>query len=155
MVRHIARILRRAPWLMVLPHALWRLIQPKYTLGVVGVVFNAQGHVLLVEHVFHPKTPWGLPGGWVGRRENPALTVKRELKEELELDVQVGTIIHINRPHSNHLDMAYLCHLVGEIGAVNYELLGYRWVDPMQMPRILSFHYQAIQIAIVSLQNDQ
>ena len=150
MVRKIAYMLRRAPWLMIVPYALWRLLQPKYTLGVVGVVFNDEGHILLVEHAFHPKTPWGLPGGWVGRREDPALTLQREMQEELELAVRVEAVIHISRPHSNHLDIAYVCTPLGQVGTINYELLSYRWVEPTQIPRVLSFHYQAIQMAMVS-----
>ena len=43
-----------------------------------------QGQVLLVEHVFHPYAPWGLPGGWIDRNESPSQTaVIRELQEEL------------------------------------------------------------------------
>ena len=94
--RSIATVLRKNTWLGIPLHGLIRLSRPKYTMGAVGVLFNARGQVLLVEHVFHPKTPWGLPGGWANR--------------------------------SN-------------------ELLAYGWYDPDDMPRVLKFHYLAIQQA--------
>ncbi|MBZ0287924.1 MAG: NUDIX hydrolase, partial [Anaerolineae bacterium] len=81
--RGVAMTIRRAPWLAITARALWRIRQARFSAGVVGVVFNDAGDVLLVEHVFHPYTPWGLPGGWVDHREDPARTLEREMREEL------------------------------------------------------------------------
>src|SRR5688572_8171844 len=76
--RQVARILLQYPILAVLIRKIVRLFQGRYTAGVVGVVVNARGEVLIVEHVFHPESPWGLPGGWLGWREDPHLAVARE-----------------------------------------------------------------------------
>jgi 8-oxo-dGTP diphosphatase len=146
--RHVAGVIRRAPWLAYSARIMWRIRQPRFTAGVVGVVFNEAGQVLLVEHVFHPHHPWGLPGGWVDRNEDPAETVRREMREELELDIRVGPVLLAKVDFGNHLDMAYLCYLNGGIGKLSAELLDYRWADPTALPRLHSFHYRAIQQAL-------
>lgn len=147
--RSIATILRKNTWLGIPLHGLIRLSRPKYTMGAVGVLFNSQGQVLLVEHVFHPKTPWGLPGGWVNRREDPSQTVVRELYEELSMRVTIDRIIALNTESrfGNHVDLAYLCQTTDTIVQLSNELLAYGWYDPDNMPRVLKFHYLAIQQA--------
>lgn len=54
--RSIANMLRRSPWLVAPLYSIVRFTRPKYSLGAVGVIFNEHHQVLLVEHVFHPKT---------------------------------------------------------------------------------------------------
>jgi ADP-ribose pyrophosphatase YjhB (NUDIX family) len=147
-MRRLANFLQRAPWLIVIARIFWRLIQPKFSAGAVGVVFNQEGHVLLVEHVFHPYAPWGLPGGWIDRNENPSETVRRELHEELNLTIEVGPVLLVEVDFGNHLDLAYLCFKTGNVGALSRELLDYTWCDPEQLPRLPSFHYRAIQAAL-------
>lgn len=146
--RNVANIIRRAPWLAKSALILWRIRQAKFTVGVVGVVFDTTGHILLVEHVFHPYHPWGLSGGWVDRRESPTETIQREMQEELELRIDVGPLLLAQIDYGNHLDLAYLCHMTGPIGKLSSELLDYRWVAPSDLPRLHHFHYQAIQNAI-------
>lgn len=146
-MRRIAQFLQKAPWIVTSARLIWRIPQAKFTAGVVGVVFNEQGQVLLVEHVFHPYAPWGLPGGWVDRRETPADAIVRELQEELQLKVDVGSILLVDVDFGNHLDFAYLCDIKGSIGDLSGELLDYRWYDLDALPKMQSFHYKAIQKA--------
>jgi 8-oxo-dGTP diphosphatase len=147
-MRYVAAFVRRAPWTVVLGRKIWRLRQAKFSAGVVGVIFDQEGHVLLVEHVFHPYAPWGLPGGWIDRGEDPATAVRRELREELELDIEVGAVLLVKLDYGNHLDFAYLCSVNGHIGKISRELLDYDWHDVKQLPRLQKFHYQAIMSAL-------
>ena len=139
---------RHSPRLIAIGYAIWRRFQAKYSIGAVGVVINSEGRVLLVEHALHPKYIWGLPGGWVGRNENPAAAVRRELREELSLDVEIETLLLAETPFKNHLDLIYLCRANSEIGALSYELLSYRWFVPNELPKILDVHRRAIEQAI-------
>lgn len=146
--RRLSHMLRRNPWMIALAYRFWRRVQTKYTIGVVGVIFDENQRVLLVEHVFHPKVPWGLPGGWINHKEDPQTAVKREIKEELQLTVEVDVALLAEFHHGNHLDLAYICRPISEIGQLSYELLEYRWVDTEELPRLHLFHWRAIQHAL-------
>ena len=146
--RHrLALTIRRVPTLVRLIYHAYRLIQPKYTVGVCGIVFNDQNRVLLVEHVFHPSLPWGLPGGWTNNDEHPTAAVQRELREELELIVEVQTLVRLEKTERNHLDMAFLCHASNDTGSLSFELVGLRWCDTDELPQLHRFHYDAIMQA--------
>lgn len=144
----LASLLRRFPWTVALARMMWRLSQPKFTAGAVGVIFDDEGRVLLVEHVFHPYSPWGLPGGWVDRREDPRDTVKRELREELGAVIQVGPVLAVELGFGNHLDLAYLCSLHSDVQRMSRELLGYAWRHVDDLPTLQSFHLHAITRAL-------
>ncbi|HEX2850003.1 MAG TPA: NUDIX domain-containing protein [Acidimicrobiales bacterium] len=58
----------------------WRVFGPR-TVGVRGLVVDAEGRVLLVRHTYGPST-WHLPGGGVKRRETIEAAARRELREE-------------------------------------------------------------------------
>lgn len=147
-LRRVAGLLQSAPWIAASAMRLWRWRQARFSAGVAGVVFNAAGQVLLVEHVFHPHAPWGLPGGWVDRREEPAEALRREMQEEMELDVVVGPVLLVELDFSSHLDMAFLCTASGSIGQLSSELLDHGWFDVTELPRLHKFHYRAIMRAL-------
>lgn len=144
----IAALVRRLPGLMKVAHHSYRLIQPKFSVGVVGVVFNDAGQVLLVEHVFHPRHPWGLPGGWIAGAEQPHETAIREIQEELSLTVEVQQLLISEATLPRHLDFAYLCHTSESVGTLSHELLGYGWFDPLDTPSLMIFHRRAINRAL-------
>ncbi|MGJ3240531.1 MAG: NUDIX hydrolase [Anaerolineae bacterium] len=152
--QRLATVIRRIPLLMRIPYYLYRVIQPKYSVGVIGVVINDAHEVLLVEHVFHPKLPWGLPGGWIGFNEDPRQTIAREIDEELGLAVTVERLLLAIRTEYHHLDFAFLCKPTGTINALSYELLDYAWYARQDLPYIHPFHYQAIETAFEILKNE-
>jgi ADP-ribose pyrophosphatase YjhB (NUDIX family) len=127
-----------------------RLVQPHFTVGVVGVLLDDSGErVLLVEHVFHSKHPWGLPGGWINRDEDPAQTVEREFFEETGLRVRAVRPLVVERASGmrRHIDMIFLCVLDGEQQAIRLsnELLGYRWVPLDDLPPLVAFQRRVIE----------
>jgi 8-oxo-dGTP pyrophosphatase MutT (NUDIX family) len=90
---------RIEPTLRPLIHMAFRL-KRGLTLGVRGVVTDAEGRVLMVQHTY--MNGWYLPGGGVERRETAQQALFRELQEEAGVRV-TGSVrlvsIHSNEPH--------------------------------------------------------
>jgi 8-oxo-dGTP pyrophosphatase MutT (NUDIX family) len=72
------------PALRQVLHAYWRYARG-LTLGVRGLVFDAQGRVFLVKHSY--VTGWHLPGGGVEPGESLAMALERELREEGNIEL--------------------------------------------------------------------
>lgn len=148
----IMRLKRQlAGWLQRFPPLRWllavgvRLVVPRHYVGAVGAIFNDAGQVLLLEHVFRPYFPWGLPGGWVERDESPAEAVRREIEEELGLAVEIKQLLLCELQGSGSLKytvprslgFVYYCRLNGESQSLlaqaqhSREILSIEWVDPV------------------------
>ena len=132
---------------MRLPYLAYQRTRPRYTLGVAAVILDARGAVLLVEHAYHPRFAWGLPGGWIDADEDPAAAVLREVREELSLDARICRLVHAARTAPNHIDIAFRCRANGEVGKLSHELLDYRWLDMDALPPLKPFHARAIELA--------
>lgn len=139
----VAATFRRYPSLSRLIVHLYRFTRPRYTVGASGVLLNAEGRILLVKHVFHPINPWGLPGGWVDRLENPSDTVCREMREELGLEVSVSRPLFVQKGQfwGTHLDLAFLVHCTRvEHIQLSAELTDYGWFALDGVPPLNDFH---------------
>ena len=134
---------------MRLPYQFYSRAQARYTIGVAAVIFNGDGRVLLVEHAYHPRFPWGLPGGWINADEDPSAAIARELSEELQLGARVKQVVHISKTAPNHIDLAFHCEALSPIGKLCHELLDVQWAAQQDLPQIKRFHRQAIISASV------
>ena len=59
-----------------------------FLVGVVGLLTDEQGRVLLLDHRFRTPWRWGLPGGFVSRGETMQGALIRELLEEVSLAIE-------------------------------------------------------------------
>lgn len=62
--------------------------------GVSAVLSDEQGRVLLVRHSYGPES-WALPGGGHRRSEDPGQAVRREISEELGLEIEGLELIFV------------------------------------------------------------
>jgi 8-oxo-dGTP diphosphatase len=65
-----------------------RLTHARFTVTAGAVIFNDQKQVLLLKHRFRAGSGWGLPGGFMERGEQPIDALRRELREEIGLEVE-------------------------------------------------------------------
>lgn len=67
--------------------------------GVGAAVFNRQGQVLLVKRGRPPRAgQWGLPGGLLELGERLADGVRREVREECGIEIDVGDVVDTFEP---------------------------------------------------------
>ena len=65
-----------------------RRVTPSWSAGAAAVIERDDGRWLMVRPVY--RKGWGLPGGFIDRRELPADAVRRELREELGIEVELN-----------------------------------------------------------------
>jgi len=65
------------------------------TRGVKVMLFNDRGELLLIRNTYGNRSLFVLPGGGIGRRENPRTAVEREVREELNTSIHDLTLVAI------------------------------------------------------------
>ena len=106
-----------------------------YGLTVRGVIKNSDGEILIVKR--HPKSRtdpemWELPGGKVEQGEHFADALVREVKEETDLDVEVGDFCEAVQNDYSHKRtvqlMMYLEDAKGNV-KISEEHTGFMWAS--------------------------
>lgn len=64
-----------------------RATQTRFTVTAGALIFNDAGEVLLLKHRFRAGSGWGIPGGFLEPAEQPEQALRRELREEIGLEV--------------------------------------------------------------------
>lgn len=132
------------------------VVVPRHRMGVEVVLFNERRQVLLLNHVFHPEVPWGIPGGWLDRNEDPAVCALRELREETGLTAVLGPLIMLKQQtRPAHLGTAYLAHTPQGTLALSNEIIEAAWTDPKALPELMPFTREAVEKAVILYDNIQ
>ena len=116
--------------------------------GVMCVVSDGRGRILLVRHTYGDRRAWELPGGWVKRDEQPVQAARREAFEEL------GAAIDDWRPlgaveglwHFKHETLSFFAGgWPGGAARVDpVEIADVAWFDPAHPPGRLGVGTQAV-----------
>lgn len=86
----------------------WRRWRGTPLEGCAVVIDNGAGEILLLRHSYGPRG-WMLPGGGIGKGEKPEAAARREIAEELGMELgqleRVALIKEVvsGSPHSSHL----------------------------------------------------
>lgn len=62
-----------------------RTIAPGFTVGAMCCIERSDGHLLLVQQSYRRR--WGVPGGLLKRGEEPAAAARREVLEEVGVEI--------------------------------------------------------------------
>jgi ADP-ribose pyrophosphatase YjhB (NUDIX family) len=115
---------------------------PSFHVGAICVVERADGHMLLVRQSYR-RDGWGFPGGLLRRGEEPADGARRELREELGVDVELdGLPVVVIDAAMRRVDVIFNARLAAgsadpERSAHSPEITDARWFPPDALPGLL------------------
>src|SRR5688572_4402104 len=129
----IGRIWGRVP--RVLRRMTMRVTHARFTVTAAAIVVDNQGRVLLLKHRFRPGTGWGIPGGFIEAGEQPVEAVRRELREEVGLElagVEVVTTRAFQKPRQ--IEIVFRCRPRGDAAPQSVEIRKADWFSTDSLP---------------------
>jgi ADP-ribose pyrophosphatase YjhB (NUDIX family) len=130
---------RRVPRPMRL--AMIHAAMPSFTVGVVMALTREDGRLLLVEQ--RHTGGWALPGGLLGRHEDPSLGIVREVAEEVGLTLDPSALpipFASIAPDVRRVDVVYVCVAGTTVeprrGADDAEVMGIWWFAVDALPDV-------------------
>ena len=129
----MSRIWRSLParvrrWSMRVAHA-------RFTVTAGALIFDDAGKVLLLKHRFRAGSGWGLPGGFLEHGEQPLDALKRELREEIGLEVETAEIYatrSFKKPRQ--VEILFLCRANGDVKPQAMEVERAEWFSVESLP---------------------
>ena len=112
-----------------------RVAHARFTVTAGALIFNDRGHVLLLKHRFRAGSGWGLPGGFLEHGEQPLEALKRELREEIGLEVEAAEIFasrSFNKPRQ--VEILFLCRANGDVKPQAMEVERAEWFSVESLP---------------------
>ena len=114
-----------------------RLTQKTFTVSVGAIVTNHEGKVLLLDHVLRPASGWGIPGGFINENEQPEEAVKREICEEIGLEIENVELLRA-RTFKRHVEILFRARAQGEGTIKSMEIKEVKWFAIDEMPEEMS-----------------
>jgi len=115
-----------------------RLIEPRFTVSAGGVVLDERGRLLLLEHLFRSGSGWGIPGGFLEKGEQPVDALRRELREEVGLELESIEVAFVRQiKKSSHLEIIFRCRAQGTPQPRSREIKRASWFALDALPREL------------------
>ena len=130
---------RRAP--KSLRRGLVRLTQARFTVTAGAVVADAEGRVLLLHHRFRAGSGWGIPGGFLEEGEQPEEALRRELREEVGLELESAEVAFARTlPRPKQIEIIFRCRPRGGLQPEpqSMEIKSAAWFRLEELPDALS-----------------
>jgi len=115
------------------------LTESRFTVTVGAVVVDSRRRALLLHHRFRPGGGWGIPGGFMRPREQPEEAVRRELREEIGLEIEIAGVAFIRTLQKyRQVEIIFRCVPKGIPIPRGFEITRAEWFDPDSLPDGLS-----------------
>jgi|ERR1043165_1845357 ADP-ribose pyrophosphatase YjhB (NUDIX family) len=116
-----------------------RMVEPRFTVTAGAVVTDERGRVLVLEHRFRAGSGWGIPGGFLEKGEQPEEALRRELREEIGLELESAEIVFVRAlKKPRQIEIIFRCRPKGDIGRNNAEIKSAHWFELDRLPEGLS-----------------
>lgn len=115
-----------------------RATQARFTVTAGALIFNDAGQILLLKHRFRAGSGWGIPGGFLEIGEQPEQALRRELREEIGLEVshvEIFTARSFKKPRQ--VEILFRCRPSSQgsqIKPLNMEVERAEWFSVQNLP---------------------
>src|SRR6266436_3407661 len=123
---------------------------PIFRIGVFALIFDDQGRVLL--GLRRDIDWWNLPGGGMEAGETVDEALRREVREETGLEVEIGQLVGVySKPQKQEVVLAFRCRVIGGTLQPTEEARESRYFAPDALPtNTLPKHRQRIEDALLN-----
>lgn len=129
-------IWRRAP--KALRRWTVRFSHPRFAVTAGAIVTDSRGRVLLLKHRFRPGSGWGLPGGFIEQGEQPGEALRRELREEIGLEVEQLKLFAVRAfKKPKQVEIVFMAQALGSPEELSFEIQEAVWFLPGEFPKEL------------------
>ena len=129
----LGTIWRRAP--RALRRWTVRFSHPRFAVTAAAIVSDGRGRVLLLKHRFRPGSGWGLPGGFIEKGEQPDAALRRELREEIGLEVEQLKLFAVRAfKKPKQVEIVFMGQAIGSTDELNFEIQEAVWFLPGEFP---------------------
>jgi 8-oxo-dGTP diphosphatase len=112
-----------------------RFTHARFTVTAAAIVVNAEGKVLLLKHRFRPGAGWGIPGGFIEAGEQPDEAVRRELLEEVGLELTNTTLVTTRAfKKPRQIEIVFRCCPAGNASPQSIEIRKAGWFTLDTLP---------------------
>lgn len=117
-----------------------RVLAPGFTVGAICLIERSDGALLLVRQSYRQR--WGVPGGLLQRGERPEDAARREVREEVGLDIElVGEPAVVVDPVPRRVDIVFRARPAGDRAdpvaePSSPEITEARWFPPHELPEL-------------------
>lgn len=117
-----------------------RAIAPSFTVGAMCFIERADGRLLLVRHAYRER--WGVPGGLLNKGEEASVGARREVLEEVGLDVVLlGEPRVVVDPEPQRVDLVYRARPAAgadpdRVAPGSPEIVEVRWFGRDELPEL-------------------
>ena len=116
-----------------------RFGQKRFTVTVAAMIFDDEERILLLEHVFRTDNGWGVPGGFVAKGEAPEEALRRELREEAEIELDnVRLLFARSLGTVKQVEIYYRARAIGQPKPSSFEIKRAEWFPLNALPPELS-----------------
>lgn len=113
-----------------------RATQKKFTASAGAVIVDENKKVLLLEHEMRPGPRWGIPGGFLEYGEQAIEALRRELLEEIDLELKNIRLLHV-KIVGRHIEFFFFAEANGAAEIKSREIRALEWFAADELPEEL------------------
>jgi ADP-ribose pyrophosphatase YjhB (NUDIX family) len=112
-----------------------RLVNTRFTATAGAIVLDSNDRVLLLQHRFRGGSGWGIPGGFIKPGEQPHEAMRRELREEVGLEVMDVRIVGSRTfKKVKQIEILFCCRTNADAEPRSAEIKKADWFSLDQLP---------------------